>query len=1032
MVFASPLLAGGKEKSGDGEYPDPPAGSDSKWSLLSVPCDISLSEFKQNLGGKEDIEVIGWENGSYASVEKLERGRGYFVSSRSVLNPSSVCQPGEWNGSFEITFPAGWNLIGNPYHKAVKFSEFLGQNIDVISGTIFELRGNRFVSLGTGDNMKPFRGYWIYSREEVNIDDSLTMRLSIKASGGFNADTEITSTIRVPVEGRLNFTAAMEYYDGDSLEKSVEVTDIADWIISDESIGSISREGVFLPEKAGETAVSAEAWGYESNTLTVEIIEKDEIECNKMVLAFAPVKYHGTDDQLGLFFYMLMNMNQEFCYEIPHWWKEKLHLKFAGDPKRIVECASSYDHFMTPWHPVGSNLKIQAVCVGDGERSFGPSIDIFAYPYLWNISDVVEWEIADKDVLEDLGGGTFNAQSEGTTTVSATYKSSDNNILKDEIQVVTDKIEFKEISIRWTKKHSSLRNICDIFGYSSDYDCDEYFISEGEKASLAAMGRYTADYRFFRLLYSGTDCMTGDIAITSMVNWTSTNAEAGFVDNTGVFNALASGTAKISANLNNVTSNTLSINIVPENRLFFIAAQPAGGMKLEPGSDASVKATAYFIDSEDSSCENVYYDYSCNYRKVDVTEEAEWTVSDPAIGTVEDGTFSAADYGKGEIFAEYKGLKSNSISVEVADINYMVLGIKGPGDKTLYGCPYQQCYYGKAGESMQFEVWGREGNYWREQTYDITSQATWEISDTSIAKIENGRLGAKSRGLVWIRATVGDARSDKAWVAVTDDEEYEFLMIGVENYYSFKPMKPLKAGDSYYFKAVHFEYFPDGIETEDCYYDCYQEKEFFNSYNENILYSDISQEVAWNLSDSSVASISDYGRLTGTEQGFVDVSAEYKGMTSNTVTVDVWDDQDMMFCDAANVNSADWNDEHTKATLETDCRQYSPGESVHIRYTAEVDSSRAWYLDNCLDLYVMDENDNIVRTFREEGCSTEPLGRSSARALEPVFQYLASWDMKDDSGNTVPEGRYYAVARFYILWEPVIRLPFDIVSQGSE
>jgi len=72
-----------------------------------------------------------------------------------------------------------------------------------------------------------------------------------------------------------------------------------------------------------------------------------------------------------------------------------------------------------------------------------------------------------------------------------------------------------------------------------------------------------------------------------------------------------------------------------------------------------------------------------------------------------------------------------------------------------------------------------------------------------------------------------------------------------------------------------------------------------------------------------------------------------------------------------------------------------------------------------------------VRTLREEGCSTEKLGaRNSARAMDDTaYQNLSKWDMLNSAGKKVPPGKYYAVARFYILWEPVIRLPFDIIGQ---
>jgi hypothetical protein len=157
-----------------------------------------------------------------------------------------------------------------------------------------------------------------------------------------------------------------------------------------------------------------------------------------------------------------------------------------------------------------------------------------------------------------------------------------------------------------------------------------------------------------------------------------------------------------------------------------------------------------------------------------------------------------------------------------------------------------------------------------------------------------------------------------------------------------------------------------------------------------------------------------------------DVTAEYNGLKSNTITFDVWDTRTMTYCDANNVNKGEWNDDVASAMLETDCKVYDKGESVRIRYSAYLDEMWMGYIDNCLDLFILDGNNNIVRTIRNEGCTNEPLNRSTMAKNAPVYQTLSVWDMRNDAGNAVPAGQYYAVARFSVVYEPVIRLPFTI------
>lgn len=260
---------------------------------------------------------------------------------------------------------------------------------------------------------------------------------------------------------------------------------------------------------------------------------------------------------------------------------------------------------------------------------------------------------------------------------------------------------------------------------------------------------------------------------------------------------------------------------------------------------------------------------------------------------------------------------------------------------------------------------------------------------------------------------MGAARGEKIWLIVTGDEESEFLITGTKWY--GKALNPIKVGNKMHFSSVYYKYSPAAS-------DCLDPDKNSNSCVEKFENENVSKIATWTISNDDIGSISSTGTVTGISVGMTDISTTYKSLVSNSVSIEVWDNQDLISCDPDNINFAVWSSDQSEAVLETDCATYQTGVPVKIRYSAYVNS--VTYLDVCLDLYILDSNNEIVRTLRNEGCSTESLHRSSAKSL--VYQNVLSWDMLKESGEMVPPGDYFAVSRFYILWEPVIRLPFSI------
>ena len=418
---------------------------------------------------------------------------------------------------------------------------------------------------------------------------------------------------------------------------------------------------------------------------------------------------------------------------------------------------------------------------------------------------------------------------------------------------------------------------------------------------------------------------------------------------------------------------------------------------------------------------------------MDLTSKAQWKQSIGEIGSIDgNGQFTANDMsGETKISAVYEGLESNSISIKVN--MFMALTIQGENVSALGNCPFAWCYLLNAGATARFSVLGQDSANFRGDRTDLTQYATWETSDASIS-INKGALTATKTGVYWIRATVGDARSDKAWIVVLDGRNSDFLIMGTNNINMFKPALPIKIGESLPLSAILYEFRPNETVcpappvTNIRHVSRYSTIGNWQCAGIGITATDVTSAVSWNITPDNIGTMSS-GRFTGNSPGFVDIAASLNGLKSNALRLDVWDYRDMKFCNADQINSGEWHDEQTKAAVETDCGIYKKGESVNIRYTASLTGDR-FYLDNCLDLYVLNENGGIVKTLREEGCSTESLSdkRSTKKTGNEVYQTISTWDMKDNNGAAVPAGNYYATARFYILWEPVIRVPFTITE----
>jgi hypothetical protein len=299
------------------------------------------------------------------------------------------------------------------------------------------------------------------------------------------------------------------------------------------------------------------------------------------------------------------------------------------------------------------------------------------------------------------------------------------------------------------------------------------------------------------------------------------------------------------------------------------------------------------------------------------------------------------------------------------------------------------------GDTLRFHAWGLQetGMY-----VELDDQVSWHSSHPDIASLDpDGLLTASAAGGSTVTATLEALTSNPWAVEVLEEAVLVDLWIDRTSWAGV-----LKVGD--------IEQFHAGA--------------FFDPF----MWKDVTGEVEWLVSDPRVGAMSAEGLFTALAPGIVTIAARYQGTLSNQLELEVWDEVSLEYCDPANPNRALWSDAYNRVILESDCFSYPPSAAVTIRYTIEEIRPPAFGIfDPCLDLMVLDQAGQIVRSLRFDNCGE--VGDIPAGAyleFTPIYQYLTTWDLKNENGQHVPPGTYTISGRFYIYYDPVINLDITV------
>lgn len=227
---------------------------------------------------------------------------------------------------------------------------------------------------------------------------------------------------------------------------------------------------------------------------------------------------------------------------------------------------------------------------------------------------------------------------------------------------------------------------------------------------------------------------------------------------------------------------------------------------LKPNAQAQIIVDAYYEDG----------------TKEDVTSDVEWSSSNTKVATVEDGVVTAHQAGTAIIMAKYGG-KTEKITVEIRltrlTISPAKLLMKPDG----------------AEEITLTAVYGT-------QQEEVTEDAAWKTSNSSVAAYEDGKIVTKGFGRATITASYGGKSA-----RVIVDTTLKSLKLDTTK-------KSLQAGDTYTPELVAtYRDDSDAVVTED---------------------------IEWVTSNKKVATVDDDGKITAIAKGRAKITARYGGKSA--------------------------------------------------------------------------------------------------------------------------------------------------------
>lgn len=499
----------------------------------------------------------------------------------------------------------------------------------------------------------------------------------------------------VSVGSEIQATAKGYYSDGSTMDLTSDVV----WKSSDSSIANIDASGKITANRAGITSISAYFSGIDSNTLAFSVSE----------VTLSSIAIHLTDNNITkgsttkavATGYYSNGTQRDISSEV-FWSSSNLNVANIDFNGNIIGNNVGSTSISASFGDIQSNnlgltirdatLKQIVINVDDNNIPMGTKIKATAKGYYSDgttedITSQVSWLSSNQTVVSVDSNGNISGNIKGQSTVVASLNGVDSNSLS----VIVSEAVLKELVI----------------------NLDSAVISKGSFTNARATGYYSDGTRQ---------------DLTSEVAWSSSDSSTANITQNGQIQSLKIGNTSISAKFGNLDSNILVLSVT--DAVLKSISISISDNSIASGLTSYATAVGYFSDGTQQN----------------VTNQVNWSSSDSNIANInKNGEISGIKQGLVYIEASSGNIVSNKVSFNVDTAKLKSIDVTLSANNIPDGTEIQATAI---------------GNYTNGDRTDITKQVSWSSTDPNIANISsNGIIVANKSGSVNIKATFGDVSS---------------------------------------------------------------------------------------------------------------------------------------------------------------------------------------------------------------------------------------------------------------------------------
>ncbi|PSV64873.1 hypothetical protein [Photobacterium angustum] len=415
-----------------------------------------------------------------------------------------------------------------------------------------------------------------------------------------------------------------------------------------------------------------------------------------------------------------------------------------------------------------------------------------------DVTNEIAWSSSTPDVA-DFNANTLKANSDiGTTIVHATYA----GVKSDSKVIETTAATIESLSISAQAPHTNSADITLPKGVNVSFIAYAHY-SDGSSKNVTAQSSWLSDN-------------------PSIANFTNNTLEA----------SSNSGSAKVYASFDGISSNTKSI-IATNAKIESVSIKTEktpNALILPKGTQISFVATAHYSDG---STQNV-------------TELASWISNQPHVANFSSNKLDAkADSGNVEIFASFGNVKSNTKTVMVTAAQLAKIVISKTSDGNIL----------PNGTNAEFKA---IAHYSDGTTTDITNDASWTSTTPEVANFTKNILEAKAeQGTTEVSAYFNGVQSNKV---IIETSHALLTQVTISANTTQSPLR-LPKGISLSFKAI--AHYSDGESV------------------------DITNSASWRSSVSNIANFTKNRLEAKADTGSTQVTALYAGIKSEPINIEV-------------------------------------------------------------------------------------------------------------------------------------------------